>query len=73
AMAIVFCRTSVHSFWTRLVAGAWLASIVLLTWPPARAAGDLLWMSLLVGGVLVWISRATVAGHEQAARYAAHG
>jgi hypothetical protein len=56
ALAIVLCRLEKQHALAVVVAAVWLAALALLVWPVARAAGDMLWLSLLSGGLLVWIT-----------------
>ncbi len=58
ALALVLCRMTGASRVTWTIATVWMLGIALLAWTPARAAGDLLWLSVMVGGVLVWTNRA---------------
>jgi hypothetical protein len=57
ALAIILCRCTHESRTAWVVSGLWLLSIALLAWTTARWAGDLFWMSAIVGGVLVWTNR----------------
>jgi hypothetical protein len=53
AMAVVLSRGQQHTRLVWAVAMLWLAAMALLACPVARAGGDLLWISLLLGGVLM--------------------
>ena len=53
ALAIVLYRCRHHKPAVWAVAGVWLAALGLLACPVARAAGILLWLSLLLGLALV--------------------
>jgi hypothetical protein len=53
AMAIVLSRGEQHKQLVWMVALLWLAAMALLGWNVARACGDLLWISLLLGVVLM--------------------
>jgi hypothetical protein len=61
ALALILSRGSQHNWLSWTVGLLWLLGMVLLAWPVARTYGDLLWVSLLVGAVLVWTSRPTAA------------
>jgi hypothetical protein len=54
ALAIALARWREHSLVKWFLVAAWMASLVLLAWPIARAAGDLFWMGLLLGAAVVW-------------------
>jgi hypothetical protein len=56
ALALVLARCRQRQFLAWLVISVWVAGLVLLAWPIARACGDLLWLTLLLGLALVAIA-----------------
>jgi len=68
ALAVIFSRRP-YTGTAWLVALGWLAALALHAWNPARAAGHMLWMTLLLGGLLVHIGRGKV--HRAASRQGA--
>jgi hypothetical protein len=56
AMAVVLSRGEQHPRLVWMMTIAWLAALALLACPVARACGDLLWVSLLLGAVLILIT-----------------
>ena len=57
ALAVIFTRAPQNSKLALAVAALWMASLVLMGSPPARALGVTLWTNLLLGVALVWTAR----------------
>jgi hypothetical protein len=67
ALALILSRGPDHNRLCWTVGMLWLLGMALLGWPVARACGDLLWVSLLVGAALLWTSRPSAACEGAAA------
>lgn len=67
ALALIACRRTKHSPVTWAASTVWIAGMVLLSWSAARVSGELMWMTLILGGLL-WKTPTALftAGNEPA-------
>jgi len=61
ALAVVFSRNPPHKRLAWLAVVLWLAALALTGWNLARGFGEMLWISALIGVILVWTSPSRLA------------
>jgi hypothetical protein len=67
ALAVVLAAGAGHGRRKRVAVIAWLVALILLGIPQARAAGEFLWASLLLGAVVVMVTRSETGAGDGAA------